>query len=975
VQDVQPPRILVVDDERHNRQLLEVMLGPEGFRIDVAGSGEEALAIIARQPPDLILLDIMMSGIGGYELTVTLKGNVATKNIPIIMVTALDDRKARMLGLSAGAEDFLSHPVDRAELVVRVRNLLRLKAYGDFHDKYSQVLEAEVGSRTADLVASEARYRRIVETTNQGIWMLDAQGRTEFMNGRMATMLGYESNEVLGLPFLDFVDEDWHALSREEIEQGRAGPRQAEGRLKRKDGTRFWVLVESAPRTSESGAYEGSFAMVMDVSERKLQEDALRVSQGRLRELWDSGLILITISDSAGNIHDINEAGAAMLGYSRDELLSGAVHWSEITPPEWVAGEEAARAQLLATGVASPWEKELICKDGSRIAILAGAALTNGSEGIAIAIDITEKKRAQTDLLERVQIAALTAEVALALAQADDLPEILRRCVDAMHTHLDGALARIWLMKDGLLDLHASAGLQSEADLVAGSAPLPKFDIGLLAEERRPYFTNDALHDRRMTDRAWVKREEIVGFAALPLLVAGRVVGVITLFARHSLSEAVLTGLGALSDAIAVGVQRKLAEDARVALEHQLRQAQKMEAIGQLAGGIAHDFNNLLSVILSYSELLAGELKEGDPMRADVDEIRGAGVRAVDLTRQLLAFSRQQVLQPKIVDVSVIVAGMEKMLRRLLGEDVELVSLAGPSLGKIRVDPGQMEQVIMNLAVNARDAMPRGGKLTVETAEVVLDDAYAAKHVGVKPGLHAMLSVSDTGTGMDKATQARMFEPFFTTKGLGKGTGLGLATVFGIVRQSDGTIWVESELGKGTTFSAYFPMADGAAIASAPKPAPEGGTLHGSETILLVEDEERVRVLARSILRKYGYTVLDAQSPGDAFLLCEQHDTAIDLLLTDVVMPRMSGRELAERLLQIRPAMRVLYMSGYTDDAIMRHGILESSLAFLQKPITPEALVRKVREVMDARAPDRRGLSLAESVEGGEELGAREGLR
>ena len=374
-----------------------------------------------------------------------------------------------------------------------------------------------------------------------------------------------------------------------------------------------------------------------------------------------------------------------------------------------------------------------------------------------------------------------------------------------------------------------------------------------------------------------------------------------------------------------------------------------METVGNLAGGVAHDFNNLMSVVLSYSDLLIEGLKEGDPVRADLLEIRGAGLRAVELTRQLLAFSRQQVLAPKIVDLGGIVGGMEKMLRRLIGEDVELAASRAPGLGKILVDPGQLEQVIMNLAVNARDAMPRGGMLTIETATVALDDAYASEHVGVTPGPHVMLAVSDTGTGMDSATQARMFEPFFTTKEKGRGTGLGLATVFGIVRQSGGTIWVYSEPGKGTTFKVYFPLAKEAEVTHGSVLSPaELSTLRGSETILLVEDEERVRVLTRTILRKYGYNVVEAQNGAEAFLLCEQHTATIHLLLTDVVMPRMSGRQLAERLLPIRPHMKVLYMSGYMDDAVVRHGILDSTIAFIQKPVTPESLARKVRGVLDA---------------------------
>ena len=384
----------------------------------------------------------------------------------------------------------------------------------------------------------------------------------------------------------------------------------------------------------------------------------------------------------------------------------------------------------------------------------------------------------------------------------------------------------------------------------------------------------------------------------------------------------------------------------RKSVETQLLQAQKMEAVGRLAGGIAHDFNNLLTAIFGSSDLLLGDLSADDQRRADVEDIKQAAQRAAALTRQLLAFSRQQVLAPQVLDMNALIADLEKMLRRLIGEDIEFRTVLAPDLGAVRADPGQLEQVIMNLAVNARDAMPHGGKLTVETVNADLDDAYAQAHIPAVPGRYTMLAVSDTGIGMDTQVKAHIFEPFFTTKEKGKGTGLGLATVYGIVKQSNGYIWVYSEPGQGTSFKIYLPRVAAAAEPPAPKPmAP--ASLRGSETVLLAEDEEAVRNLTRRVLAAHGYTVLTAADGQEALRLAEKHAGPIHLLLTDVVMPNMSGRQLAERVVSARYETKVLYLSGYTDDAIIHHGVLEPGIAFLQKPFTPQGLARKLREVLD----------------------------
>ncbi len=414
------------------------------------------------------------------------------------------------------------------------------------------------------------------------------------------------------------------------------------------------------------------------------------------------------------------------------------------------------------------------------------------------------------------------------------------------------------------------------------------------------------------------------------------------IYEAESLISPVRDGAGVVVNYVAV--QRDVTHERL--LEAQLRQSQKMEAVGRLAGGIAHDFNNLLTIITGYSQLLADQVAQDEALAGHVAEIRKASDRAASLTRQLLAFARRQVLAPQVIDLNGVCSNMEKMLRRLIGEDVDLVSSPGANLGRVKADPGQIEQVLLNLAVNARDAMPGGGKLTIETSNVEMGEDYAASHYPAKAGRYVLMAVSDTGTGMDAETLSHIFEPFFTTKEQGKGTGLGLSTVFGIVQQSGGYITVYSEPGQGSAFKIYLPRIAEDNVSAGSEGASPDSLPRGAETILLVEDESALRSMVRGLLESHGYKVLEARNGEDALIICDQHKGPIQLLLTDVIMPEMNGPQLAERLAVFHRDMKILYVSGYTDEGIIHHGILDAGTNFLQKPFTPDALIRKVREVI-----------------------------
>ncbi len=572
---------------------------------------------------------------------------------------------------------------------------------------------------------------------------------------------------------------------------------------------------------------------------------------------------------------------------------------------------------------------------------------------LGVATDVTLRKQAEDSLQRRnEQILAHQQTLhELTLTCLPDLDSSLARIAEVASRTLKVARVGIYLTTEDRTALccqgrHQNGVPSNGKGTLLQARQYPAYFSAL--EEQRVIAATDACADPRTRELAeeHLRAQGISSLLHVGIRLHGRVAGVVChehvgpprewgLEEQHFAAS--IADLAALT----------LGNAARQELEDQLRQSQKIEAVGVLAGGIAHDFNNLLTAILGYCELLHPRLPLSDPGRGHLEEIRKAGDRAAVLTRQLLAFSRKQVLDPKVLDLNAVVSGMEGLLRRLISEEVELKSVQGESLWHVRADPGQMEMVLMNLVANARDAMPAGGKLTIETINIELDEAYNRRRPYAPPGRYVLLAVSDSGSGMDPETVTRVFEPFFTTKEKGRGTGLGLSTVYGVVKQSNGHIQVYSERGIGTTIKVYLPAAEGPVEVLPRNSAESAARVIRGETLLLIEDETLVRELAHEILAGQGYHVLDANSGEEAMRICEAHPEPIQLVVTDVIMPGMNGREVYERMAQLRPGLKVLYMSGYTQSAIVHRGVLESGTAFVQKPFTIPAFLERVREVLD----------------------------
>lgn len=925
----QPLRVLILEDRPSDARLVLSELRHAGYepqwdRVDT----EQDYITHLQSAPDIILADYNLPQFSAPEALQILRKSQL--DIPFIIVTGSIGEEVAVVAMKEGATDFLlkdrmgrlGQAVGQALEQRRLRDNQR-QAEETLREKtqFSQ-LTGDVGlslnraGALRDMLqpCAESLVRHLdialarIWTFDEALDSLDLQASAGIDTGldgdyarvRLGThIIGRVAQERVAQATNDLANDERFMQRHWAAQQGVTAfagyPLVVEGRL-------VGALAVFSREPFSAEALDGLATVANQIAagtQRKRTEERLQFTQFTIDHVGTA----VFWSDVVGRFFHVNEAACRLTGYSRAELLTLHVYDLDvnIAPQAW----PSVWQEIKHRGVV-PKESRLRRKDGTIFPISVHTNLLQGTDQeccCSFVQDTSEREAAelaqrQSDLRFRA-IFNHTFEF-LGLLRCDGtVLEINQPALDFRSQKLADVVGRpLW--ETSWLDMTPQTrGRVREAVAAAAAGGFVRNEI--------------TVRDPQQASRTF-------DFSVKPVLNENGTVELLIMEARD------------------------ITDQKRT--EEQLRQSQKMEAVGHLAGGIAHDFNNLLTIILGYCDFLLNDIApDGMDGNDLVHEIHRAGERAAMLTRQLLAFSRRQVLEPKIISVNAIVADMEHMLQRLIGEDIQIRTVLTTEPDRILADSGQIEQVIMNLAVNARDAMPQGGELTIETSNIHLDAHYLESHTEVKPGRYLMIAVSDSGCGMDEATKARIFEPFFTTKEVGKGTGLGLATVYGIVKQSGGFVWVYSEVGQGTTFKIYLPETQADDQASSLH-RNDAKNLRGSETILLVEDDPHVLAFSRASLQAYGYTVLAAHDPHAALQVSRGHDGQIDVLLTDVVMPHLNGRRLAELLLSERPEIRVLYVSGYTDDAIVRQGVLESDVSFLQKPFSPQLLAAKLREVL-----------------------------
>lgn len=744
----------------------------------------------------------------------------------------------------------------------------------------------------------------ITEGTTDAVFVKDLEGRYLMINTAGARFLGKSVKEVIGRVDAElFEPEVGQAIMERDRQVVQSNAMQTYEEFGTAAGVTRLFLATKGPFRDPSGRMIGMLGICRDITDGRRAEEEIRQSQQKLRMHIENTPLAVVEWDLDFRVASWNSAAERIFGHTRQEAIGQHGHF--IVPPE---------VRPLVDRV---WQELLAKKGGKR-----GSPNDNVTKSGRIISCEWYNTPLVDDAGRVIGVASLVQDITEQKQAEEKFRGLLESAPDAMVVvDREGRIVLVNAQTEKLFGYQREELLNRQIEML-----MPERFRGRHPAHRKEFSAEPQV-------REMGKRLELEGLrkdgTEFPIEV--------------SLSP-LQTEQGML---ISSGI-RDITE--RVALEERLRQSQKMEAVGRLAGGVAHDFNNLLTVILGYTQILTDGMAKGSRMAESTAQIRSAAERAAGITRQLLAFSRKSVLSPRVINLNDIMLNLDSLLRRLIGEDIEVLTVPANDLGTVKADPGQIEQVIMNLALNSRDAMPHGGKLTLETSNATLDDTYARDHQPVEPGRYVMLAVSDTGVGMTSETMSRIFEPFYTTKEVGKGTGLGLSMVYGIVKQSGGYIWVYSEPNQGTSFKIYLPRID--------KPAEEAGAekrpanvMRGTETILLVEDDPQLRQLSSSVLAHCGYKVLTASSPEEGLTICKSNHQDIRLLVTDVVMPRMNGRQLAEQIVKVCPAIRVLYISGYTDNAIVHYGVLDPGLWFLPKPFTLAALVAKVREVLDSSTP------------------------
>jgi PAS domain S-box-containing protein len=999
-------KILAIDDNKDNLISLKALIKdvfPDALTL-TAASGRKGLELAASEDPDVILLDIVMPGMDGFDVCRKLKADKNLSDIPVVFITALKgDRDSRVRALDCGADAFLSKPVDDIELTAQIRSMMKIKSSNtekrDEKKRLASLVEAqtrelkEIHRATMNLLEdlkkeNEARreseealrdreemYRVLVKNLPDIVVRFDRDGRLLFVSDNVSETVGLKPEQIIGKTCRELgFTEELSQLCGKGIENvlNNGMHFESEYTSENKKGIRIHNL-QLIPEHDEQGAIQSILAISRDITEHRLAEENYRIL---FREMLEGFALHEIICDEEGKPADyrflaVNPAFERMTGLKAEKIISRTVlevlpeterHWIETYGKVALTGEPVFFVNYSA-GLKKYFEITAFRPAYGRFAcIFSDITVRKLVERRQIlsteVLGILTKPLALHDMITGV-IAAIKRggdfdAVGVRLKTGDDFPyfgqegfsnDFLLTENTLIERNMDGGVC---MGKDGKPCLLCTCGL-----VISGKTD----PANPLFTQGGSFWTNDlavllellAEQDPRFHPRNRCIHEGYKSIAMIPIRANREIIGLLQLnnWKKDSLNIDMIHFFEGLCASIGVSLMHKQAESEKANMEKQLRESQKMEAIGLLAGGISHDFNNLLSVINGYSQVLLLDPDLKAVARLSIEEILRSGERASALTRQLLVFSRRQITELRNIDLDTVISDMERMLRRLIREDITVTRNIAPGLWQIKADPGSIEQVIMNLIINASDAMPDGGTLTIETENIKIESSSDRYHHGsdIKPGSYVMLSIRDTGCGMDDNVREHIFEPFFTTKDVGKGTGLGLATVYGIVKQSNAFIDVQSEPGKGTTFLIYFPRVVDEETADQEHIRTVTTMPRGSETILLAEDEDIIRRMLQDFLRSIGYAVLSASNGKEALELAQKHKGEIHLLLTDIVMPKLNGFELSKQLRNLFPEIKLLFMSGYAKPADI-HKMIGVTNNLIDKPINLYAMAVKIREVL-----------------------------